>query len=162
MKKLFILLITFFVISNTYSQSSIENYLEGKKYQNSSTGLIINYGYISSMNTYGITFTNGYGNKFYFMNCNSEVSDDESCVVFTNCLNPENGNGVGTIYAYRSKIIVDADDGRLVYYPLESNNQSENNYLPATKSVKPNLSKRQIRTSIPKNKNLKRPIRKKK
>lgn len=115
MKKTILFLIPFFYTSNLFSQTSIENYLEGKKFKNAQTGLVIQYGYISSLNTYGITYTNGYGDKFYFMNCSSSVSSDETYVVFTECMNPQNGSGVGAIYAYRSKIIVRASDGQMQY-----------------------------------------------
>ena len=68
MKKLLLLIIftASFFISN--AQSNIENFIEGRRYKNYNTGLIIQYGYISSLNTYGIIFTNKYGNKYYFMN----------------------------------------------------------------------------------------------
>jgi hypothetical protein len=88
MKKLLLVIICFVYSLNSFSQSRIEDYLEGKKFKNSSTGLIIQYGYISSLNTYGITFTNGYGNKFYYMNCSKQVSSDETYMIFTNCMQP--------------------------------------------------------------------------
>lgn len=122
MKKLLFVLICLVYSFSSFGQSRIEDYLEGKKFKNSSTGLVIQYGYISSLNTYGITFTNSYGNKFYYMNCSKQVSSDETYMILTNCLNPDSGSGVGTIYAYRTKIIVRASDGQMQYDLISSNN----------------------------------------
>jgi hypothetical protein len=122
MKKLLLLIVFFTYSFNSFSQSKIEDYIEGKKYKNSSTGLIIQYGYISSLNTYGITFTNSYGNKFNYMNCSKQVSSDESYMILTNCMNPDSGSGIGTIYAYRTKIIVKASDGQMQYDLISTNN----------------------------------------
>lgn len=83
--------------------------------------MTIQYGYISSLNTYGITFINKYGNKFYFMNCTKQVSSDESYIILTSCINPDDGSGVGTIYAGRSKIIVKASDGQMEYELVRNN-----------------------------------------
>lgn len=44
------------------------SYMEGKTFFNSSSGLEIEYGYISSYNTYGIKVKNKNGGKFYFIN----------------------------------------------------------------------------------------------
>jgi hypothetical protein len=49
------------------------------------------------------------------MNCSVQESDDNSYALFTNCMNPDNGNGLGEIYAYRKKIIVVASDGKREY-----------------------------------------------
>jgi len=115
MKKIVLSIAILFTVLTAFSQSKIENYLEGKKYQNSQTGLIIQFGYISALNTNGFTFTNSNDAKFYFMNCSVEVSSDETFAVFTDCMNPDNGGGVGKIYAYKTKIIIVAADGKLVY-----------------------------------------------
>ena len=127
MKKLLLFVICFVYSFSSFGQSRIEDYLEGKKFKSSSTGLVIQYGYISSLNTYGITFTNSYGNKFNYMNCSKQVSSDESYVIFTNCMNPESGSGVGTIYAYRTKIIVKASDGQMQYDLISPNNFQNSN-----------------------------------
>lgn len=115
MKKLILLFILFISSYNLFSQTKIEDYLEGRKFKNDESGLIIQYGYISSLNTYGITFTNRNGAKFYFMNCSKQASSDESYMIFTSCMNPDDGSGVGTIYASRTKIIVKASDGQMQY-----------------------------------------------
>jgi hypothetical protein len=75
MKKL--LFLTLMIISVGYSkgQSSMFNqdtnvmqYMEGKTFYNSDTGIELEYGYISSGNTYGIIFRNKNGAEFYFIN----------------------------------------------------------------------------------------------
>ena len=135
MKKSVFILLCLIYSFNASSQSKIEDYLEGKKFKNSSTGLVIQYGYISSLNTYGITFTNSYGNKFNYMNCSKQVSSDESYVIFTNCMNPESGAGVGTIYAYRTRIIVKASDGQMQYDLISPNYTQELNNLQANQNI---------------------------
>ena len=125
MKKLLLFVICFVYSFSSFGQSRIEDYLEGKKFKSSSTGLVIQYGYISSLNTYGITFTNSYGNKFNYMNCSKQVSSDESYMILTNCMNPESGSGVGTVYAYRTKIIVRASDGQMQYDLIGNGNAQE-------------------------------------
>ena len=115
MKKAICFLFLIICTSNLFSQTKIEDYLEGRKFKNAATGLVLQYGYISSLNTNGITYTNGYGDKFYFMNCSKRVSSDETYMVLTECMNPQNGSGLGTIYAYRTKVIVKASDGQLQY-----------------------------------------------
>ena len=135
MKKLLLVIICFVYSFCSFGQSKIEDYLEGKKFKNSSTGLIIQYGYISSLNTYGITFTNSYGNKFNYMNCSKQVSSDESYVIFTNCMNPESGSGVGTVYAYRTRIIVKASDGQMQYDLISPNYAQELNNLQPNQNI---------------------------
>ena len=49
------------------------------------------------------------------MNCSTQKSSDNRYAVFTNCMNPESGSGVGKIFAYRNKIIIVASDGEMVY-----------------------------------------------
>ncbi|MFM7645550.1 MAG: hypothetical protein ACKO41_02440 [Sphingomonadales bacterium] len=100
---------------NGFGQSRIEMMIEGKKFKNEQTGLVIQYGYISPLNTYGVTFTNKNGVKFYFMNCDRNVSSDELSMILRSCMNPNDGSGVGTFYVYPKRIIIQASDGRMVY-----------------------------------------------
>lgn len=104
---------------SSFGQSRIEMMIEGKKFKNAQTGLVIQYGYISPLNTYGITFTNKNGVKFYFMNCDRNVSSDELSMILRSCMNPDDGSGVGTIYVYPKRIIIQASDGRMVYEIIE-------------------------------------------
>jgi hypothetical protein len=49
-------------------ESAVTAYMEGKRFYNSTNGLEIEYGYISSYNTYGIIIKNSAGSKFYYIN----------------------------------------------------------------------------------------------
>ena len=49
-------------------ESSVINYMDGKTFYNADNGLEIQYGYMPSYNTYGITAKNKNGVKFYFIN----------------------------------------------------------------------------------------------
>jgi hypothetical protein len=49
-------------------ESNVISYMDGKSFYNSDNGLTIEYGYISSYNTYGIKVKNKDGGKFYFIN----------------------------------------------------------------------------------------------
>jgi hypothetical protein len=115
-KIIFLLLTSITVFTfEAVGQSRIEMMIEGKSFKNTDTGLSIKYGYISSLNTYGITITNKNGAKFYFMNCDKNVSSDELSMTLRSCMNPYDGSGVGTIYIFPKKVIVQASDGRMVY-----------------------------------------------
>ena len=136
MKKAILFLNLIICTINLFSQTKIEDYLEGRKFKNAGTGLILQYGYISSLNTNGITFTNGYGDKFYFMNCSKRISSDGTFMVLTECMNPQNGSGLGTIYAYRTKLIVKASDGQL-QYDLVGETQSQSSAIYPTNVIAP-------------------------
>lgn len=114
MKKV-LFFIAFIFSIGIYSQTDITDYLEGRSFKNEQTGLVVKYGYISQLNTYGITFINSYGDKHYFMNCTVEESSDNRFAIFTDCMNPNSGGGIGKIVAYRNKIVIIASDGEMVY-----------------------------------------------
>ena len=103
-------------------QSDLKQWLEGKKFKNRDTGLTVQYGYIGSLNTYGFTFTNSYNNKFHFMNCSSEIAEDQSFGVFTECLNPADGTGFGRAKVYKAskKIVIGDSSGEFTYYLVEN------------------------------------------
>ena len=63
MKKLLsiVFMLYFSLITSTYAQG-IREYVEGKFYKNQQTGRSIKFGYISSLNTSGITFKDSDGN----------------------------------------------------------------------------------------------------
>lgn len=100
---------------NNNSQS-VEDFVQGKSYKNSQTGLRLKYGYIGSLNTYGLTFINSYGNQFNFINCSQEFSSDRQYMELSGCMNTEDGSGVGTVGVYKDRIIISASDGTLTYY----------------------------------------------
>ena len=101
--------------AQNYSQS-VDEFVEGKYFKNSQTGLRLKYGYISSLNTYGLTFKNSYGNEFYFMNCSQEFSSDRQYMELTNCMRPTDGTGVGIVKVSKDRIIISNSDGNLSYY----------------------------------------------
>ena len=101
--------------NNNYNQS-VKDFIEGKYFRNQETGLRLKYGYISSLNTYGLTFRNSYGNEFYFMNCSDRLSSDEQYMELTNCMSPEDGSGIGRVGIYKDRIVISASDGSLTYY----------------------------------------------
>ncbi len=77
MKKLMVLATMFlsFGIASAQSElfkedSNVVSYMDGKTFYNSNSGLEIEYGYISSYNTYGIKVENKTGSIFYFINVN--------------------------------------------------------------------------------------------
>jgi hypothetical protein len=103
--------------STSYNRNqSVKDFVEGKYFRNNQTGLRVKYGYISSLNTYGITFVNSYENKFYYMNCSERLSSDEQYMELTNCMSPDDGSGIGDIDVYKDRIVINARDGSLTYY----------------------------------------------
>lgn len=101
-------------------QYDIEYDVEGKKYKNQETGLTIQYGNISEWNTFGITFTNKNGVKFYYINCSINVSSDRRSMVIYDCRNL-NDQSSGRIYFYPNKVIQSGSDGQIVYELVENN-----------------------------------------
>ena len=70
--KILIVLLIVFSLNNINGQTGTFNnegevtrYMDGKTFKNSDNGMTIEYGYISSYNTYGIKVKNQYGNIFY-------------------------------------------------------------------------------------------------
>lgn len=49
-------------------ESNVISYMDGKTFYNEDSGLELEYGYISSYNTYGIKVKNKNGVRFYFIN----------------------------------------------------------------------------------------------
>jgi hypothetical protein len=125
MKKIFLLAFGIIAFINLFSQTSIENYVEGRKYKDRKTGLIIQYGYISSLNTYGLTFTNTYGRKYYHINCSKRISSDKSFMVLEGCLNLDDGLSMGKFYVYQS-YIKSVDTGLQFDLVVENNTINEN------------------------------------
>ena len=116
--------------AQNYSQS-VKDFAEGKYYKNTETGRSIKYGYISSLNTYGITFKDAQGNLSNFMNCNEKLSSDEQYMKLTYCMSPNTGGTLGTIEVLKHKIVLNGSDGSLTFYLESSNNsssQNSNNY----------------------------------
>lgn len=142
MKKFLLLTITFISILSSFAQSDIEFYIEGRKYRNDATGMIIQYGNITSLNTMGLTLTNKNGVKFYFMNCYRRIASDGSFMLFRDCLNPENGSGIGEVYAYKNKFIIEnfPQFGELEFNLINTNNSIDESSREAIKQ-KPSNNK---------------------
>lgn len=73
--KTLILVLTFGTFTVVKGQSfrteaEVQQYMEGKTYYNSELKIRLQYGYISSYNTYGIKSVNQYGDKYFFVNVN--------------------------------------------------------------------------------------------
>ena len=83
-------------------ESNVISYMDGKTFYNSENGLEVEYGYISSYNTYGIKVKNKNGNKFYFINVAittyGSFADLEG-------MSSEDGNNFG-FRLYKGKLIV--------------------------------------------------------
>ena len=92
---------------------SVTSFMEGKVYYNSGTKLEIEYGYISSYNTYGIKVKNNYGDKFYFINV--EITPYGNYADLYG-MNAESGSNFG-FRVYRDKLIVGRGEvGEQTYY----------------------------------------------
>lgn len=109
MKKLLLVTLLLLTISKINAQntlfkeeSNVVTFMDGKTYFNPSNGLVIEYGYISQYNTYGIKVKNKNGLNFYFINVN--ISPYGSFADL-NGISPENGANFG-FRLYRSKLIV--------------------------------------------------------
>jgi hypothetical protein len=97
-------------------KSDFLSYIEGKRYRNSDMGLTLQYGYISSFNTYGIKVTNKNNVTFNYINCSVRVAYDDESATFSSCFDPiEQRGGLGTLYAFKTRIISVLEDARLVY-----------------------------------------------
>lgn len=109
MKKLLLLTLLLLTISKINAQntlfkeeSNVVTFMDGKTYFNPSNGLVIEYGYISQYNTYGIKVKNKNGLNFYFINVNISPSGSFADL---NGISPENGANFG-FRLYRTKLIV--------------------------------------------------------
>ena len=121
MKKIILVIffLSFKILSHAQSYNSnqsVEVFAEGRWYYNSETKSKVKYGYISPLNTYGLTLKTSKGNTGYFMNCSINFSSDKQYMELTGCMNPETGGGVGRVGFYKDRIIFSGDDGKLTYY----------------------------------------------
>ena len=143
MKKLFYLvLLSMFFIQFNYSQNSnqsIRDFVEEKYFSNQETGRSIKFGYISSLNTYGLTFKDSEGNLAYFMNCTVDISSNNLYMALTYCMSPVTGDSLGKIRVYKDRMILYGTDGSLVFYIDNSNTDSANNDNYQSKSSEPIL-----------------------
>lgn len=92
-KGLFFTILFLGTLQLSVAQSQIEMLIEGRKFVNSQTGLVFRYGYISSLNTYGVTISNSNSNGIDYINCSTNVASDESYMIITSCFDPNTGSG---------------------------------------------------------------------
>ncbi len=104
-----VLAFMFLLYNAVNAQSSLFNeegqvisYMDGKTFYNSDNGLEIEYGYISSYNTYGIKVKNKNGAKFYFINVNIDTYGSYADLYG---MSAENGSNFG-FRLFRSKLVV--------------------------------------------------------
>jgi hypothetical protein len=119
MKNLFFFILLFSSLSigaQTFSEeSNVVSYMDGKSFYNSDNGLTIEYGYISSYNTYGIKVTNKYGERFYFINVKITTSYDGSYADLYG-MSAETGSNFG-FRLYNGKLIVGyGESGAQTFY----------------------------------------------
>lgn len=94
-------------------ESNVISYMDGKLFYNSDNGLTIEYGYISSYNTYGIKVKNKDGGKFYFINV--EIATYGTFADLYG-MSPESGSNFG-FRLYKSKLIVGrGEPGEQTFY----------------------------------------------
>jgi hypothetical protein len=115
-----------------YSQNStqsVRDFVEEKYFSNQQTGRSIKFGYISSLNTYSLTFKDSEGNLAYFMNCTIDISRNNQYMTLTYCMSPITGGSLGKIGVYKDRMILYGTDGSLVFNIDSSatNSDSDNN-----------------------------------
>jgi len=93
--------------------SEVISYMEGKTFVNSSNGLEISYGYISSYNTYGIQVKNKNGAKFYFINVEITAYGNSADLYG---MSAEDGSNFG-FRLFAGKLVVGyGQEGQTAYY----------------------------------------------
>ena len=109
MKKIILIFSFLFSFVQLKSQTSLFNedsdvitFMDGKTFFNSDNGLEIEYGYISSYNTYGIKVLNKNGARFYFINVNITCYGS-SADLFG--MSAEDGGNFG-FRLYKNKLVV--------------------------------------------------------
>ena len=94
-------------------ESDAITYMDGKTFQNNENGLEIQYGYISSYNTYGIKVSNKNGAKFFYINCSIDTNGSYADIFG---MSAEDGTNFG-FRLYKSKLIVGrGETGEVTFY----------------------------------------------
>lgn len=136
MKRLLFVFIFLGSLQLCLAQSQIEMLIEGRKFVNNQTGLIFRYGYISSLNTYGVTISNANSNGMNYINCSKNVASDESYMILTDCFDPNTGSGGFSRAVVGSRrAILSFSDGDLEF--VISDNGNKGSYI---ESGSPNSS----------------------
>ena len=95
--------------------TDVMTFMEGKRFYNSDQGLEIQYGYISSYNTYGIKVKNRNGAQFYFINV--DIKPYGSFADFVG-MSPVDGANL-SFRLYRDKLIVGKGESVEVTFYLQ-------------------------------------------
>jgi hypothetical protein len=109
---LFVIGVIFFTnginAQTVYFESDVDviNYMDGKVFYDSNSGLNVEYGYISSYNTYGIKVTNKNDAIFYFINVGIDTYGS-SADLFG--MSPTTGDNFG-FRLFRGKLVVGYDE----------------------------------------------------
>jgi hypothetical protein len=99
--------------SSFNEESQVISYMNGKTFYNSDSGLEIEYGYISSYNTYGIKIKNKNDVKFYFINVNIDAFGSYADLYG---MSAENGSNFG-FRLFKSKLVVGyGEENESTYY----------------------------------------------
>ena len=109
---LFVIGVLFFTnginAQTVYFESDVDviNYMDGKVFYDSNSGLNVEYGYISSYNTYGIKVTNKNDAIFHFINVGIDTYGS-SADLFG--MSPTTGDNFG-FRLFRGKLVVGYDE----------------------------------------------------
>jgi hypothetical protein len=120
MKLLISVILFSLFFTKSYSQSfhdwgSVVGYMEGKTFNNSTTGVEISYSYISDYNNYGIIVKNKHGTKFHYINV--EISPYGSSADL-NGMSPIDGSNFG-FRLFRGRLIVGYGEAEQVTFTLK-------------------------------------------
>ena len=99
-----------------YNEIEVIKYLDGKEFFNSNYGLTLSYGYISRLNTYGITSVNSDGQRFYFINCNIKTFKNFADI---SGMSPTNGSNFGFRVFWNKLIVGYNETNQAVFYLKE-------------------------------------------
>lgn len=88
------------------SDADVITYMEGKKFYSSSSGLELEYGYISAYNTYGIKVLNKNGARFNFINVDITVYGSFADLYG---MSPDTGSNFG-FRLFKGKLVVGYGD----------------------------------------------------
>jgi len=118
--KTLMLVLTFGTFTGVKGQSfrtdaEVQQYMEGKTYYNSELKIRLQYGYISSYNTYGIMSVNQYGDKYFFINV--DISPYGSFADLFG-MSPSDGRDFG-FRLYGNKLVVGRGESREYVFFLE-------------------------------------------
>jgi len=95
-------------------ETDVISYMDGKRFYNESSGLEIEYGYISSYNTYGIKVKNNSGERFYFINVEITTYDGSYADLYG--MSAETGSNFG-FRLFKGKLVVGyGESGAQTFY----------------------------------------------